>query len=65
MIRFLQPQWLWLLALLPLALLWRGRRGAVAAVRILQRQSRPAASPATRAVARAAGSGGCRSWPAR
>jgi Ca-activated chloride channel family protein len=32
MIRFLQPEWLWLLALLPLALLWRGRRGAVAAV---------------------------------
>jgi Ca-activated chloride channel homolog len=32
MIRFLQPQWLWLLTLLPLALLWRGRRGAVAAV---------------------------------
>ncbi len=32
MIRFLQPQWLWLLALLPLILLWRGRRGAVAAV---------------------------------
>ena len=32
MIRFLQPEWLWLLALLPLSLLWRGRRGAVAAV---------------------------------
>ena len=32
MIRFLQPDWLWLLALLPLALLWRGRLGAVAAV---------------------------------
>ena len=32
MIRFLQPQWLWLLTLLPLALLWRGRRGATAAV---------------------------------
>jgi Ca-activated chloride channel family protein len=32
MIRFLEPQWLWLLPLLPLALLWRGRRGAVAAV---------------------------------
>ena len=32
MIRFLEPQWLWLLTLLPLALLWRGRRGAVAAV---------------------------------
>lgn len=32
MIRFLQPEWLWLLLLLPLVLLWRGRRGAVAAV---------------------------------
>ena len=32
MIRFLQPDWLWLLALLPVALLWRGRRGVVAAV---------------------------------
>jgi hypothetical protein len=29
---FLQPEWLWLLALLPLALLWRGRKGTVAAV---------------------------------
>ena len=32
MIHFLQPEWFWLLTLLPLALLWRGRRGAVAAV---------------------------------
>ena len=32
MIRFLQPEWLALLALLPLALIWRGRRGTVAAV---------------------------------
>jgi hypothetical protein len=32
MIRFLQSEWLWLLALLPLALFWRGRQGAVAAV---------------------------------
>ena len=32
MIQFLQPQWLWLLALLPLALFLRGRRGAVAAI---------------------------------
>jgi Ca-activated chloride channel homolog len=32
MIQFLQPEWLWLLALLPLALLWRGRKGNVAAV---------------------------------
>jgi Ca-activated chloride channel family protein len=32
MIRWLQPEWLWLLALLPVILLWRGRRGPVAAV---------------------------------
>jgi len=32
MIRFLQPEWLWLLMLLPLVLFWRGRRGPVAAV---------------------------------
>ncbi|HME40053.1 MAG TPA: VWA domain-containing protein [Steroidobacteraceae bacterium] len=32
MIRFLQPEWLWLLALLPAAMLLRGRRGPVAAI---------------------------------
>jgi Ca-activated chloride channel family protein len=32
MIRLLQPEWLWLLALLPFALFWLGRRGSVAAV---------------------------------
>jgi Ca-activated chloride channel family protein len=32
MTRFLQPEWFWLLALLPIILLWRGRRGPVAAV---------------------------------
>jgi Ca-activated chloride channel homolog len=32
MIQFLQPEWLWLLALLPLLLLWRGRKGSVAAI---------------------------------
>jgi Ca-activated chloride channel homolog len=32
MIHFLQPEWLWLLALLPLVALWRGRQGPVAAV---------------------------------
>ena len=32
MIRFLQPEWLWLLSLLPIALLWLGRRGSVAAI---------------------------------
>jgi Ca-activated chloride channel homolog len=32
MIRFLQPQWFWLLTLLPLVMVWRGRSGPVAAV---------------------------------
>ena len=32
MIRFLEPEWFWALAVLPLILLWRGRRGPVAAV---------------------------------
>ena len=32
MIRFLQPDWFWALTLLPLTILWRGRRGPVAAV---------------------------------
>jgi len=32
MIHFSQPEWLWLFALLPIALIWRGRRGQVAAV---------------------------------
>src|SRR5271155_5378926 len=32
MFHFLQPEWLWLLALLPPTLLWRGRKGSVAAV---------------------------------
>jgi len=32
MIRFLQPEWLWLLALLPAVMLLRGRRGPVAAI---------------------------------
>jgi Ca-activated chloride channel family protein len=32
MTRFLQPEWFWLLALLPLVLVWRGRQGPVAAV---------------------------------
>ncbi len=32
MIRFAQPEWFWAFALLPLVLLWRGRRGPVAAV---------------------------------
>lgn len=30
--RFLQPEWFWLLALLPIVILWRGRRGPVAAI---------------------------------
>ncbi|GAC1306971.1 MAG: VWA domain-containing protein [Steroidobacteraceae bacterium] len=32
MTRFLQPDWFWLLALLPLVLFWRGRRGPIAAI---------------------------------
>jgi Ca-activated chloride channel homolog len=32
MIRFLEPQWLWLLTLLPMVMLLRGRRGPVAAI---------------------------------
>jgi len=32
MLRFLQPQWFWLLTLLPLVMLWRGRSGPVAAI---------------------------------
>jgi Ca-activated chloride channel homolog len=32
MIRFLQPDWFWALTLLPMVVLWRGRRGPVAAV---------------------------------
>jgi Ca-activated chloride channel family protein len=32
MTQFLQPDWFWLLALLPIVLLWRGRRGPVAAI---------------------------------
>jgi Ca-activated chloride channel family protein len=32
MVRFLQPEWLWLLTLLPLVMLLRGRRGPVAAI---------------------------------
>jgi Ca-activated chloride channel family protein len=31
-LRFLQPEWLWLLALLPIVMLLRGRRGPVAAI---------------------------------
>jgi Ca-activated chloride channel family protein len=32
MTRFLQPEWFWALTLLPLVMLWRGRRGPIAAV---------------------------------
>ncbi len=32
MIHFLQPEWFWAFAALPLVMLWRGRRGPVAAV---------------------------------
>jgi Ca-activated chloride channel family protein len=32
MTRFLQPEWFWALALLPLVMFWRGRHGPVAAI---------------------------------
>jgi Ca-activated chloride channel family protein len=32
MTRFLQPEWFWLFTLLPVVMLWRGRRGPVAAI---------------------------------
>jgi len=32
MTRFLQPEWFWLLSLLPVVMFWRGRRGPVAAI---------------------------------
>ena len=32
MTRFLEPEWFWALTLLPLVMLWRGRRGPVAAI---------------------------------
>jgi Ca-activated chloride channel family protein len=32
MTRFLQPEWFWLMTLLPVVMLWRGRRGPVAAI---------------------------------
>ena len=32
MTRFLQPEWFWALGLLPLVMLWRGRRGPIAAI---------------------------------
>jgi Ca-activated chloride channel family protein len=32
MTHFLQPEWLWLLVLLPIVMLWRGRRGPIAAI---------------------------------
>jgi Ca-activated chloride channel family protein len=32
MTRFLQPEWFWLMTLLPVVMLWHGRRGPVAAI---------------------------------
>ncbi|HZE44047.1 MAG TPA: VWA domain-containing protein [Steroidobacteraceae bacterium] len=32
MTHFLQPEWFWLLVLLPMVMLWRGRRGPIAAI---------------------------------
>jgi Ca-activated chloride channel homolog len=48
MIRFFSPEWLWLLALLPLIAFWRGRRGAVAAVEYSNSQIIRAISRQTR-----------------
>lgn len=48
MIRFFSPEWLWLLALLPLLAFWRGRRGAVAAVEYSNTQAIRAISRETR-----------------
>jgi Ca-activated chloride channel homolog len=49
MLRFLQPEWFWLLALLPLVMLWRGRRGPVAAIEyshvgLMREVARPSSS---------------------
>jgi Ca-activated chloride channel homolog len=48
MIRFLSPEWLWLLALVPVLALWRGRRGAVAAVEYSNTQLMRAVARETR-----------------
>ena len=62
MTRFLQPEWFWLLALLPLVMLWRGRRGPVAAIEYsdvgLAREW-----PAAAAAGSVAGCGCCRFSP--
>jgi len=63
MIRFLQPECLWLLALLPIVMLLRGRRGPVAAVEFsdvgLAREVAEPAAPASDI-----GCGCFRCWPA-
>ena len=48
MIRFLSPEWLWLLALVPVIALWRGRHGRVAAVEYSNAQLVRAVARATR-----------------
>jgi Ca-activated chloride channel family protein len=48
MIRFFSPEWLWLLTLLPVIALWRGRRGSVAAVEYSNAQLVRAVSRSTR-----------------
>jgi Ca-activated chloride channel family protein len=53
MIRFLQPEWFWAFALLPLVMLWRGRRGPVAAIEysdVSLRATSPAAPAAASAI---------------
>lgn len=48
MIRFFSPEWLWLLTLVPVIAVWRGRRGSVAAVEYSNAQLVRAVSRATR-----------------
>jgi len=48
MIRFFSPEWLWLLTLLPVIALWRGRRGSVAAVEYSNAQLVRAVARSTR-----------------
>jgi Ca-activated chloride channel family protein len=48
MIRFLHPEFLWLLSLLPLLALWRGRKGSVAAVEYSSAETARAVARETR-----------------
>lgn len=48
MIRFLQPEFLWLLALLPILALWRGRKGPVASIEFSSTETARAVARETR-----------------